>query len=202
MWHFSQKGFENSTLWTQKCFEQHQRVAEQSQYQFLPVSIHTFGHYLPEERLRNVNSAILDLNARYQSREEPEIIKYGDRLIRQLIVLELLVENGGVFIDENAILTEKLDWIAEISNNPDVNARLWVKRPSLVGFHSVELSSPLKFEESYPAPTPTQKYIVLYPAISPYFLAATKNNAFLKDVRDLYYQLLNNVNRLESIFDS
>ncbi len=34
-----------------------------------------------------------------------------------MIVLNILKENGGVYLDEDMVLTEKLDWVQKLADN-------------------------------------------------------------------------------------
>lgn len=59
-------------------------------------------------------------------------------------MLEVLREQGGIFIEEDVVLTEKLEWVLESKPNQLVNAWQLVYpagAPQVVGFYNPEQSS-------------------------------------------------------------
>jgi hypothetical protein len=58
------------------------------------------------------------------------------KITKQLIALEILYRNGGIYVDSNAFLTNGLKWIDDIENSPYINTANRGKKPHVVGFYS------------------------------------------------------------------
>jgi hypothetical protein len=53
--------------------------------------------------------------------------KILDQIERHITVLEILIEKGGIFIDEDVVLTENLEWLDQLQTNEFLNARQLLK---------------------------------------------------------------------------
>jgi hypothetical protein len=60
------------------------------------------------------------------------------------------------------------------------------------GFHSVEYSTALQKEVLIKAEEDVEKYIVQYPSLNFYFLAAAQSTKFLENLLAEYYKLVSN----------
>jgi hypothetical protein len=50
VWYYATKNMTVSSLWTQKCYEQHRRIARDFGYEFITIGMTDYRRYMTEER--------------------------------------------------------------------------------------------------------------------------------------------------------
>lgn len=112
-------------------------------YELIVFDITDYSKYIPASRYWIIEEAINALNDRFKD-GNIDMIDYHDQIVRQLVILEVIIENGGIYIDQDIILTEDFSWINHIHSNKYVNAKQWIKKAEFIGFHSNQFSPSLK----------------------------------------------------------
>ena len=96
------------------------------------------------------------------------------KIVKKLILLAVLKENGGVITDGEFALTEDFSWINGIVGNQYVNRGSRGIKPEVVGFYSPDYSFDQAKENIKPfeGMHPVDKYMIAFPALEDYFIAA------------------------------
>jgi hypothetical protein len=125
--------------------------------------------------------------------KESSNLKYHfDDIVKQLILLNILNDNGGLTTTGEFAMTEDLSWIANIITNIYANHGNRGIKPQVVGFYSSDYS----FEKHKEAIKPfdgmhdVDRYMTLFPALENYFIAAEKSAAFIARIIERIVKLL------------
>jgi hypothetical protein len=82
-------------------------------------------HYITNENVKDFVTVELRDSVKTLLEEIDKMTSYSPENIyeikKRIIILSILAQKGGVFIDSNIILTEPLDWIDKINKNVFVN---------------------------------------------------------------------------------
>jgi hypothetical protein len=104
------------------------------------------------------------------------------KIVKKLILLAVLKENGGVITDGEFALAEDFSWINGIVGNQYVNRGSRGIKPEVVGFYSPDYSFDQAKENIKPfeGMHPVDKYMIAFPALEDYFIAAVPEARFMK----------------------
>jgi hypothetical protein len=105
-----------------------------------------------------------------------------------MLVLE---SNGGIIISKRFAFVESLDWLGYISKNIFINRGKAGILPRVFGYYNISRSSP-RMQNGSRTSDNRFKFLVKYPGIMYYFLAAVKGSSFVCDVLNEMSELLQN----------
>lgn len=117
MWYFNKVDLLQSSKWTQLTFQRVKKVTEEGGFQLFLINEATWKSFLPKRRQRKIEAFT---KALIETKQELTP-KHVEKIIKEITVLEVLKENGGIFVDEDIVLTESLDWVNSINSNQLVN---------------------------------------------------------------------------------
>ena len=104
-------------------------------------------------------------------------------------MMELIYRYGGVSIDKNVILTESLDWLWSLKNNPHVNMGNPNFQTKYFAFFNANFTSN---EEPSNNSHPHPKYFHRSVGLESFFFAGVPKDKFLEKLNKLIYIVLLN----------
>lgn len=113
IWYYNKQNIKETRKWTQKCYERAKQIAEESGYTISLLNVGNWKNYLSPQKQQKVDSIVKQMNELGQMRSK----EFVELVTKQITVLEVLHEKGGIFIDEDIVLTESLHWVENISSN-------------------------------------------------------------------------------------
>lgn len=101
-----------------------------------------------------------------------------DSLKEELIMMELMRENGGIIVKKDIIFTEDFKWIEDINSNIHVNKGRADAKTEYFGFHEINYGSLAKKEKKY-TKYEVERYMIKLPGIDFFFLAGIAKGKFI-----------------------
>ncbi len=86
--------------------------------------------------------------------------------------------------DGQTVITENFSWIRQISQNLYVNRGTRGVKPQVVGFYASKFTLDKEKQNIKPFPGmhEVDKYMIMFPSIEEYFVAADKNTPFITEI--------------------
>jgi hypothetical protein len=101
------------------------------------------------------------------------------RLKVQIIMMEILLEKGGVVMEKNLILTQDFTWLERINENVYVNRARKDSKAQYFGFFNLNFGtfySKAEKDTRYE----TERYMITYPGLLGLFMAGVAHGAYLE----------------------
>lgn len=71
--------------------------------------------YLSLSKQQKIDEAVKAINQQIEGKAFPANLK--DSVVKQMIIIQVLIEKGGYQIEEDIVLTESLNWTEDIEKN-------------------------------------------------------------------------------------
>jgi hypothetical protein len=108
VWYFNRQDLIEAKQWTQLAFQRIKALAQEEGFEVALINEASWQGLLPPTRQPKLEAVIKRIT---EDKVEGLSAARIERIVRELTVLEVLREHGGVFIEEDVVLTERLEWV-------------------------------------------------------------------------------------------
>ena len=112
---------ENDEEYTHACMKNTFKVAEESGFKVNVVNKSAFFEMVGKEKEERFKKTMTALNREATNNPVSGYESILPFITRDLVLLELVHKFGGIALEKDLILTEKLDWLWSLSENAHVN---------------------------------------------------------------------------------